>query len=100
MQAAVLDAGEALWDPAVQRRKSAWLAGRGANSRAYKPGSQEALLLFCGRDGGGPPLRFPLYARFAGALEPLLAQARSRCLVWPHRQSQGIARLQRSSVRL
>jgi hypothetical protein len=79
-QAAVLAEGEALWDPAVQRRANAWLAGRAGNLQRYKPGSGEALLLFSDR-AGGRVLRFPLFWRLRAALEPVLEQARSPALL-------------------
>lgn len=79
-QAAVLAEGGALWDPAQQAARSAVLRGRGANAARYKPGSEEALLVFGDRTGGRAPLRFPPYARLRGALEPVLEQVTgSRC---------------------
>ena len=72
-QAAVLAEGDALWDPAQQAQRSAVLRGRGGNAARYKPGSQEALLVFSDRDGGRT-FRFPAYRRLRAALDPVLEQ--------------------------
>ena len=74
-QAAVLAEGDALWDASAQRRSNAWLRGRSGSARRYKPGSREALLLFSDR-AGARVLRFPLFWRFRGLLQPLLEQVR------------------------
>ena len=71
--------GEALWDPSFQRHGNAWLRGREGNAQHYKPGSQEVLLVFCDR-AGERVLRFPLFWRFRGLLQPLLQQVTASSL--------------------
>lgn len=69
----MLGFGEAIWDPAEQRRTNAFLKGRTQNTQRYKPGTQEVLLVFSDKRGNAV-YRFPYYDRFRHVLEPLLEQ--------------------------
>lgn len=73
MQDVIQREGEALWDVEEQERWNAVLKGRTKNTRRYKPGTGEVLLMFCDQRGETVYL-FPYYDRFKPILEPLLDQ--------------------------
>lgn len=73
VQEKLLNMPEAFWSQDYQQQFNAFIDGRDANMKTFKPGVDAIMLIFSD-NSGNHVYRFPFYYYFADVLEPILAE--------------------------